>query len=54
LKKIDLNKRMREIKYTTEYTLTPKQRDQMIREKLERYEREYRSRQVQQERTLQS
>jgi hypothetical protein len=53
LKKIDLKQRMREVKFTTEHTLTPDQRDKMIKEKLERYEREYLSRKVQQERTLQ-
>jgi hypothetical protein len=53
LKKIDLRKRMREVKFITEHTLTPDQRDKMIKDKLERYEREYLSRKVQQERTLQ-
>ena len=36
MKKLDLTQRMREVKYTTEYTLTPEQREKLIREKLER------------------
>ena len=36
MKKLDLEKRMREVKYTTEHTLTPEQREKLIREKLER------------------
>ena len=51
--KIDLKKRMREVKFTTEHTLNEDQRNKLIQDKLERAERFYRSRQVQQERTLQ-
>ena len=36
MKKLDLKQRMREVKYTTEHTLTPEQREKLIREKLER------------------
>jgi hypothetical protein len=36
MKKLDLEQRMREVKYTTEYTLTPEQREKLIREKFER------------------
>ena len=36
MKKLDLEKRMREVKYTTEHTLTPEQREKLIQEKLER------------------
>jgi hypothetical protein len=36
MKKSDLKQRMREVKYTTEHTLTPEQRERLIREKLER------------------
>jgi len=36
MKKLDLEKRMREVKYTTEHTLTPDQREKLIQEKLER------------------
>ena len=36
MKKLDLEKQMREVKYTTEHTLTPEQREKLIREKLER------------------
>ena len=53
MKQIDLKKRMREVKFTTEHTLTEDQRNKLIREKLERAERQYRSKQVQFERTLQ-
>jgi hypothetical protein len=53
MKKIDLKKRMREVKFTTEHTLNEDQRNKLIQDKLERAERFYRSRQVQQERTLQ-
>ena len=51
--KIDLKKRMREVKFTTEHTLNEDQRNKLIQDKLERAERHYRSRQVQKERTLQ-
>jgi hypothetical protein len=36
MKKLDLEQRMREVKYTTEYTLTPDQREKLIQEKIER------------------
>ena len=36
MKKLDLKQRMREVKYTTEHTLTPEQREKLIWEKLER------------------
>jgi hypothetical protein len=36
MKKIDLKRRMREVRFTTEYTLSPEQRNQLIQEKLER------------------
>ena len=36
MKKLDLKQRMREVKYTTEHTLTPEQREKLIREKFER------------------
>ena len=51
--KIDLKQRMREVKFTTEHTLTEDQRDKLIKEKFERAERHMRSKQVQNERTLQ-
>ena len=53
MKKIDLMKRFREVKFTTEHTLSEHQRKMLIQDKLERAERFYRSKQVQQERTLQ-
>ena len=52
MNKIDLQKRFREVKFTTEHTLTKDQRNKLIREKLERAERYLRSEQVQSERTL--
>jgi Spy/CpxP family protein refolding chaperone len=36
MKKLDLEKRMREVRYTTEHTLTPEQREKLIQEKIER------------------
>lgn len=36
MKKLDLKQRMREVRFTTEYTLTPDQREKLIQEKLER------------------
>ena len=36
MKKLDLEQQMREVKYTTEYTLTPEQREKLIQEKIER------------------
>ena len=53
MKKIDVRKRMREVRYTTEFWISPEQREKLIREKLERAERQYRSEQVRGERTLQ-
>lgn len=53
MNKVDLKKRMREVKFTTEHTLSEDQLQKLIREKLERAERQLRSRQVQEERTLQ-
>ena len=53
MNKIDLKKRMREVKFTTEHSLSEDQLQKLIREKLERAERQLRSRQVQEERTLQ-
>ena len=53
MNKIDLKQRMREVKFTTEHTLSADQRNKLIREKLERAEREYRFKKVQEERTLQ-
>ena len=44
---------MREVKFTTEHTLSNDQRDKLIREKLERAERFASFRQVQTERTSQ-
>lgn len=44
---------MREVKFTTEHTLTKYQLDQLIKEKIERAERQRRMTQVQSERTLQ-
>ena len=53
MNKVDLKKRMREVKFITEHTLSEDQLQKLIREKLERAERQLRSRQVQEERTLQ-
>jgi hypothetical protein len=53
MNKIDLKQRMREVKFTTEHTLNEDQRRKLIQDKLERAERFYRSKQVQEERTLQ-
>lgn len=53
MKRIDLKQRMREVMFITEHTLTDDQRNKLIRDKLERAERFARSKQVQQERTLQ-
>ena len=36
MKKLDLEQRMREVRFTTEHTLTPEQREKLIQEKLER------------------
>jgi len=36
MRKIDLKRRMREVRFTTEHTLTPDQRNKLIRDKLER------------------
>jgi hypothetical protein len=53
MKKVDFNQRFREVKFTTEHTLNKEQLKQLIQDKLERAERYYRAKQVQQERTLQ-
>lgn len=36
MKQVDLKKRMREIKFVTEHSLTPNQREKLIQDKLER------------------
>jgi len=36
MKKVDLKQRMREVRFTTEHTLTPEQRNKLIQDKLER------------------
>jgi hypothetical protein len=51
--KMDLKKRMREVKFITEHTLSDDQLKQIIKDKLERAERFKSSKQVQEERTLQ-
>lgn len=43
---------MREVRFTTEHTLTKEQFQKLIQDKIERAERQYRAKQVQQERTL--
>jgi len=53
MNKVDLKKRMREVKFTTEHTLSEDQLQKLIQEKLERAERFARDRYVQEERTLQ-
>ena len=53
MKNIDLKQRMREVKFITEHCLSEDQRNKLIREKLERAERHYRSKQVHSERTFQ-
>lgn len=45
---------MREVKFTTEHTLTKDQLDKLIKEKIERAERQHRLNQIQREQTLQS
>jgi hypothetical protein len=49
---VDLQKRMREVRFTTEHTLSREQFKQLIRDKVERAERQHRSVKVQEERTL--
>lgn len=51
--KIDLKQRMRQVRFTTEHTLSEDQRRQLIQAKVERAERQFRSIKVQEERTLQ-
>jgi Spy/CpxP family protein refolding chaperone len=41
MKKIDLRKRMREVRFVTENELTPEQRKQLIQDKLERAQIEF-------------
>ena len=43
---------MRDILFTTEHTMSSEQRQKLIQDKLERAERQFRARQVKQERTL--
>jgi hypothetical protein len=38
--KADINKKMREIKWTTEHTLTAEQLDKLIRQKVERVQKQ--------------
>lgn len=52
MRKINLKQRMREVKFTTEHTLSEDQFKQLIQDKIERAERLYRYRKVQEERTL--
>lgn len=40
MKKIDLMKNFRQVKFTSDHTLTTEQRHQLIRDKLERAERQ--------------
>ena len=40
MKKIDLMKNFRQVKFTTAHTMSPEQRHQLIRDKLERAERQ--------------
>ena len=40
MKKIDLLKNFRQVRFTTAHTMSPEQRHQLIRDKLERAERE--------------
>jgi len=44
MKKIDLVKRMREVRFVTENVLTPEQRKQLIQEKLDRAHVEFNKR----------
>jgi hypothetical protein len=53
MKQVNLKQRMREVKFTTEHTLTKEQLHKLIQDKMERAERHYRSRKVKEERTLQ-
>lgn len=53
MKPVNLKQRMREVRFTTEHTLSKEQLHKLIQAKIERAERHYRSRQVQEERTLQ-
>ncbi len=53
MQKFDLKKRMREVRFTTEHTLTKEQLHKLIQDKMERAERHYRSAKVQEERTVQ-
>ena len=36
MKQVNLKQRMREVRFTTEHTLTPEQRNKLILEKMER------------------
>jgi len=53
MKQQDLKQRVRELQFISEHTLTEEQLKKLIRDKVERAERYYRSKQVQEERTLQ-
>ena len=53
MKPVNLKQRMREVRFTTEHTLSKEQLNKLIQDKIERAERHYRARQVQEERTLQ-
>ena len=44
MKKIDLKRRMREVRFTTEHTLTPEQRNKLIQDKLERAKLQFETR----------
>ena len=41
MKKIDLRKRMREVRFVTENVLTPEQRNKLIQDKLDRAQVEF-------------
>lgn len=52
MKPVNLKQRMREVKFTTEHTLSKEQLNKLIQAKMERAERHSRSEKVQAERTL--
>ena len=53
MKQKDLKQRVRELQFISEHTLSEEQLKKLIRDKVERAERYYRSAKVQEERTLQ-
>ena len=53
MKQKNLEQRMREVQFITEHTLSEEQLRKLIKDKIERAERYYRSAKVQEERTLQ-